>query len=184
MKRFAIIAALTLLMGIAGEATAQRLTDVPDLTGKIIYGGTIGGGLSGRYLNLSLAPQIGYRVFNPWEVGVRGSYSLQCQFDQFNGTLSSHYFGVGPYTNFQIYKGLFVHVEDEVMYGFTRWNHETSAGHWFNTLFAGGGYRQYTRAGSYAYFLILYNLSWNVIQIDGWQTPYGSPFTIRVGYCF
>ena len=66
MKRFAIIAALTLLMGIAGEATAQRLTDVPDLTGKIIYGGTIGGGLSGRYLNLSLAPQIGYRVFNPW----------------------------------------------------------------------------------------------------------------------
>jgi len=32
--------------------------------------------------------------------------------------------------------------------------------------------------------MILYNLSWDVLQVGTWNTPYVSPFTLRVGYCF
>lgn len=185
MKRFAIIAALSvMLLGFCGKASAQILSDVPDLKGRVIYGGNFGFGISGNFLNLSLSPQIGYRIFNPWEIGVRGTYNLQCYFDRYNGNRYSHYLGVAPYTNVQIYKGLFLHVEDEVMYGFSRWNHETQAGRWFNTIFAGGGYRQYTYNGSYAYFMVLYNLSWGLLNNSAWETPYNSPFELRFGYCF
>lgn len=185
MKRFGIIAALGLmLLGFYGKASAQFLGDVPDLKGKAIYGGNFGFGLRGNYLNLSIAPQVGYRVFNPWEVGVRGIYNLQCYFNRIYGNEYSHYFGVAPYTNVQVFRGLFIHVEDEVMYGLSSWNHQTTVGKWFNTVFVGGGYRQYSYTGSFVYFMVLYNLSWGLIHSSSWETPYTAPFQIRVGYCF
>lgn len=185
MKRLGIIVLLGLmLMGFTGKASAQIVPDVPNLKGKVIYGGNFGFGISGYYLNLSLAPQIGYRIFNPLEVGVRGIYNLRCFFDRVHGNEYGHYFGVAPYANVQIYKGLFIHAEDEVMYGITRWNHETVNGRWYNTIFVGAGYRQYSYSGSHAYFLVLYNLSWGLIHNQAWDTPYSSPISIRVGYCF
>ena len=185
MKRFGIIAAMSLmLMGFCGKVSAQFLPDVPDLKGKVIYGGNIGGGMSGNYLNFSIAPQVGYRVFSPWEVGVRGIYSLQCYFDRLYGNQYAHYFGIAPYTNFQVYKGIFLHVEDEVMYGFSRWNSSTMGSRWYNSVFVGAGYRQYSYSGSYAYFLLLYNLSWGSQQTGTWDTPYSSPIEFRVGFCF
>lgn len=185
MKRFGIIAALSLmLLGSFGKASAQFLSEVPDLKGRMIYGGNFGFGMSGNYLNLSIAPQVGYRIFNPWEIGVRGIYNLQCYFDRVYGNEYAHYFGVAPYTNFQVFRGLFLHVEDEMMYGFSRWNHETVKGKWYNTVFVGGGYRQYSYTGSFVYFMVLYNLSWGLIPAGAWETPYAAPFEIRVGYCF
>ncbi len=185
MKRLALIAALALMLfGLCGKVSAQILPDVPDLKGKMIYGGNLGGGMSGNYLNLSIAPQVGYRIFNPWEVGLIGTYSLQCIFDRMYGNEYAHYFGIAPYTNFQVYKGLFVHVEDEVMYGFSRWNHQTSKGQWYNSVFVGAGYRQYAYNGSFIYYMVLYNLSWGMIQDGKWDTPYSSPLQVRVGFCF
>lgn len=185
MKRLAIIASFCLMLfGFAGKASAQFLPDVPDLKGKIIYGGNFGFGMSGNFLSLSVAPQIGYRVFNPWEVGVRTIYDLTCDFNRTLGNVYGHYFGLAPYTNFQVYKGLFLHVEDEVMYGIIRWNHETVSQKWYNSVFVGGGYRQYSYTGSYVYFMVLYNLSWGAVQSSNWDTPYGSPIVLRVGYCF
>ena len=185
MKRFAIIASIGLMLfGFFGHASAQRNYETPNLRGKIIYGGNFGFGMNDRYLSFSIAPQIGYRVFNPWEVGVRGIYDFNCTFNRVYGNTYGHYFGVAPYTNFQIYKGLFIHVEDEVMYGISRWNHQTTQGRWYNTVFVGGGYRQYTYEGSYMYFMVLYNLSWGLLQPSAWDTPYASPLSIRVGYCF
>ena len=184
MKRIGIIAALmVMLCGFCGRASAQY-SSVPDLKGKVIYGGNFGFGLNGNYLSLSLAPQVGYRIFNPWEVGVRGIYNLTCNFDRVYGSVYGHYFGVAPYTNFQVYKGLFVHVEDEVLYGFYRWNHETVSNNWYNSVFVGGGYRQYSYTGSFMYIMVLYNLTWGGFHTNTWDTPYVSPISIRVGYCF
>jgi hypothetical protein len=186
MKRLAIIASLFLmLIGFAGTVTAQGLSEPPDMKGRWVYGGNIGGGMSGNYLNLSLAPQVGYRIISPWELGVRGVYNLSCDFDRVNGNAYAHYFGLAPYTNFEVYKSIFLHVEDEVMYGFGRWNHQTTGSQWFNTLFVGGGYRQYTYGGSHIYLMVLYNLSWGLLQNQGnWDTPYSSPIEIRFGFCF
>ena len=186
MKRFGIFAALCLMfLGFCGKASAQRFQDVPNLKGKVIYGGNFGFGMSGRHLSLSIAPQIGYRIFNPWEVGVRAIYDMTCDFNAYYGNSYGHYFGVAPYTNFQVFRGLFLHVEDEMMYGMTRYQHETVSRRWYNSAFVGGGYRQYASDGSYVYFLVLYNLSWgNISANGGLNTPYASPISIRVGYCF
>ena len=53
------------------------------------------------------------------------------------------------------------------------------------SVFVGAGYRQYSYNGSFVYFLVLYNLSWGGLQDgDKWDTPYASPISLRVGYCF
>lgn len=185
MKRLAIIASLCfMLFGFAGKVSAQFLPDVPDLKGKVIYGGNFGFSMSGNYLSLSIAPQVGYRIFNPWEVGTRVIYNLDCNFNRTYGNTNGHYFGVAPYTNFQVYKGIFIHVEDEVMYGIVRWKHETVSRNWYNSVFVGGGYRNYSYNGSYVYLMVLYNLSWGVLHTTTWDTPYTSPISLRVGYCF
>lgn len=186
MKRLAIIASLFLMLfGYVGKASAQFLPDVPDMKGKWIYGGNIGGGIYGSHLSFSIAPQVGYRIFSPWEVGARVIYDLNCDFDRTYGSTYGHYFGVAPYTNFQVYKGLFLHVEDEVMYGMTRWNHETVRSRWYNSVFVGAGYRQYTYGGSFIYCMVLYNLSWDVLNgQNAWDTPYASPLALRIGFCF
>ncbi|MBQ8958416.1 MAG: hypothetical protein IJ057_07965 [Bacteroidales bacterium] len=186
MKRLAFLAVLSLsLFGFCGKASAQFLPDVPDMKGKTVFGGNFGFGMNGNYLSLSLAPQVGYRILSPWEVGVRGIYDLTCNFNRVYGNSYGHYFGVAPYTNFQIYKGVFVHAEDEVMYGIQRWNHQTVAKNWYNSVFVGAGYRQYSATGSFVYFLVLYNLNWATIpSSSGWDTPYMSPIQLRVGYCF
>lgn len=185
MKRLGIIAAMgLLLLGLCGKASAQFFGECPDMKGRIVYGGNLGFGMSGNYLNLSLAPQVGYRIFSPWEVGVRGTYNLQCYFDRIYGNQYAHYFGVAPYTNFEVFRGLFLHVEDEEMYGFARWNNETVQGKWFNSIFVGGGYRQYNYSGGGVFFMVLYNLGWENLQNWEGLYPYYSPLEIRVGYCF
>lgn len=172
-----------MLFGFAGKASAQY-SDGLDMKGKLIVGGNVGGGLWNNRLDVSLAPQVGYRIFSPWEVGVRGVYDLRCVFDRVNGSSYAHYFGMAPYTNVEIFRGLFLHVEDEMMYGLSRWNHTTTGSRWFNTVFVGGGYRQYSYNGGYIYYMLLYNLSWEVLNNVSWPTPYGSPLSIRIGYCY
>ena len=185
MKRFAIITFMVwMLFGCMGQASAQSTSDFLDLKGKVVYGGNFGFGVNRNSLSLSIAPQIGYRIFNPWELGLRGIYDLDCYFNKTYGDTYGHYFGVAPYTNVQVFRGLYLHVEDEILYGIRRWNHETTSSKWYNSVFVGGGYRQYTNNGSFVYFMLLYNLSWNVLPSSNWETPYDSPIRLRVGYCF
>lgn len=185
MKRFVIMTCIgMMLFGFLGYASAQQIYETPDLKGKMIYGGNFGFGIRGNQLSLSISPQVGYRVFNPWEIGVRGTYNLHCYFNRYAANDYFHYVGVAPYTSFEIFSGIFLHVEDEIVYGFGRWNGSSIASSWYNSVFVGGGYRQYTYSGSYAYFMVLYNLSWSVLPNGGLETPYNSPLQIRVGYCF
>ena len=88
----AIIASLCLMLfGFAGKASAQFLPDVPDMKGKMIYGGNFGLGMSGNYLSLSIAPQVGYRIFSPWEVGVRLIYDLDWNYRPECTTYNEHF---------------------------------------------------------------------------------------------
>lgn len=183
MKRFGILAALIVMFfGFVTKASAQLLPDVPDMKGRVTMGGDFDFGIYGNYMNLALAPQVGYRIFSPWEVGIRGVYNLKCYFSY---NEYDHYFGVAPYTNFQVYKGLFVHAEDEFLYGLARNNHESYNGQWYKHIFVGGGYRSYSYTGSYYYFMVLYNLSWDYGKsLNEWLYPYVSPIVLRVGICF
>lgn len=169
-----------LLSGFATSAKAQLLSETPDFNGKWIAGGNIGGGMYGNQLYLSLAPQMGYRV-GKLETGLRLIYNCDVFFDKVYGNQSWHGFGVAPYANFEFYKGLFVHLEDEELYRIGVYNHEIKSREWFNSLFSGIGYRQYAGNG-YGYILVLYNLSYDIIGNE--ESPYASPLSIRMGYCF
>ena len=186
MKRFGIIAALSLmLLGFAGKASAQFLPDVPDMKGKFTKGGDFDFGMYGHTLNFAIGPQVGYRIFSPWEVGLRGVYNLYCSFSALYGNEYYHYFGVSPYSNFQVYKGLFAHAEYENLYGLVRYNHETLGGEWYNSIFIGGGYRSYSyESNSYYYLMVLCNLSWGGLETWNGLYPYSSPIVMRVGFCF
>ncbi len=183
MKRLAILASLCLMLfGFSSKASAQFLPDVPDMKGKIVVGGDFDFGIYGNYLNLGIAPQVGYRIFSPWEVGIRTVYNLNCYFNPYQSNAYYHYFGLAPYTNCQVYKGLFLHVEDEMLYGMARYNHETVKGDWYNSIFVGGGYRSYSYDGFYYSLMLLYNLSYG--DMENWETelyPYASPLVLRVG---
>ena len=182
MKRFGIIAVLlVMLLGSSNQVSAQFFQDEPNMKGKITYGGGFAFGLNFNTLNLSLAPQVGYRILSPWEVGLRGIYNLRCNFayrEYF------HYVGFSPYTNCQIFRGLFIHAEYENLYGFARLDQESVGGSWYRSVFVGGGFRSSSYGGGY-FVMLLYNLSWNYNKFQNdWLYPYGSPFVIRVGFCF
>ena len=184
MKRFGIIAALfVMLLGFSTQSQAQLFGPENGMKGRPVYGGNFGFGVSGNYLNLLIAPQVGYRVTNAWEVGVRGTYNLQCYFDRFYGNQTNHWFGPAAYTNLEIAYGIFAHAEYEGLYRVSYFNHQQaeSASRWYNSYFVGGGYRSYSKTGGYAYFMVLYNLTWYDINMD---SPYNSPIVFRVGYCF
>ena len=182
MKRFGIIAALfVMLFGCSLTAEAQLFGPKNGMKGKMVYGGNFGFGISGSRLNLLLAPQVGYRITNAWEIGVRGTYNLHCYFDNFLGNQTNHWFGPAAYTNVEIAYGIFAHAEYEGLYGVSYFNHQQSeaAQRWYNSYFLGGGYRTYSGDGNFAFFMVLYNLNWY-----GTESPYAIPIVIRVGYCF
>ena len=183
MKRFGIITALFfMLFGLSSKASAQFLPDVPNMKGKFTVGGDFDFGISGGYMNLAISPQAGYRIFSPWEIGVRGVYNLKCYFKYKE---YYHYFGVAPYTNVQVYKGLFVHAEYENLYALARYDHESVGNNWYSSIFVGGGYRSYSYLGNYYYFMVLYNLSWDYDKaVSDWLYPYGAPIVFRVGFGF
>ena len=184
MKRIIMIVAL--LMGMTMASQAQFLRNVPDMKGKTVVGGNLGLGLNGRNFSFTIAPQIGYRIINAVEVGVRGTYSLSVNFDPYYGNSSLNCFGAGPYATIQVYKGLCLHAEDEMLYCLQRYNHQTVSlqNSWYNSVMVGGGYRSYYGNNSYAFLLILYNLSWDHQEIYQGGSPYISPLQLRVGYCF
>lgn len=187
MKKFFLLISMMLMGVTIGTAQIRLFPDVPNMKGKWITGGNLGLGMVGRTLYFSIAPQLGYRVTNAWEVGVRTIYDLDCNFDRYNGNTTLHHFGLAGYTSLQVYKGFFIHAEDEMMYRIARFNHQTvDAEKWFNSIFVGAGYRSYYSSNTYAYIMVLYNLSWGVIPETSnvWDTPYSNPISFRVGYCF
>ena len=182
MKRFGIIAALfVMLFGFSMQSQAQLFGPENGMKGKMVLGGNFGFGISGSRLNLLLAPQVGYRITNAWEIGVRGTYNLHCYFDSFLGNQTNHWFGPAAYTNVEIAYGIFAHAEYEGLYGVSYFNHQQVevAQRWYNSYFLGGGYRSYSGDGKYVFFMALYNLNWY-----GTESPYALPIVIRVGYCF
>ncbi len=183
MKRITtLLATLLFALCFTNNVSAQLLPDVPQMKGRWVMGGNFAAGMYGNCLNLGISPQIGYRVFDCLEVGTRLIYELDYIFDRQNGNYSFHYFGGAAYTSFRVYKGIFIHAEDEVLYGMNVYNHTVSKGKWFNSVFAGAGYRQYFSNRGFAYLLVLYNLSYDLN--GSLETPYAQPIVFRVGYCF
>lgn len=184
MKRIAAFAmAMFLVAMFVSEAQAQRFGAPESMKGKFVTGGNIGAGYSGRTLYFSIAPQLGYRITKDLELGVRLGYNLNFYNDYYGyyGSYFCHYFNASVYANYEIFSGLYAHIEDEEVCCLVRGkNLNPTPAQWYNSILVGGGYRQYFSPTGYVYYALLYDLSFDYIYGD---SPYISPFIVRVGYC-
>ena len=185
MKRFiTVLFALALGLTTSFSLKAQAFGAPAFMKGKMVVGGIFNAGYSTGCLHVGVAPQFGYRLTRSLEVGVRLGYDLSHYYrDPYYGSHNWHFFSGAAYANFEVFRGLYLHVEDEESCVLVRGQSlNPSAPKWYNSAFVGAGYRQYAGDGSYVYFAFLYNLSWSYYNVD--SSPYANPFVIRVGYCF
>lgn len=184
MRRFVSFCLIVLAMCTA-TVSAQLPKAPSEMKGKIVTGGNFGFDIWGNTLYFSVSPQIGYRLTRGLEAGVRLGYDLNYTFDRYYGNWSVHHISAGAYINYEIIKGIYVHLEDEetcrlVFDGLVS---NGSGPRWYNSLFVGAGYRQYISETGYAYITLLYNLRWDY-SVGEVNSPYSRPLMVRVGYCF
>lgn len=184
MKRivsFALAIVLVALVSLKCEAQTFGAPEV--MKGKIVAGGNANLGLSGNCFYVGVSPQAGYRLTRSLEVGVRLGYDLNYYFDYYYGRFFYHFFSGAVYGNYEIFRGLYVHVEDEEMCCLVRGKDvNPTAPRWYNSVFVGAGYRQYFSETGFVYYSVLCNLSWDYNYVS-FESPYVNPFVIRVGYC-
>lgn len=178
-KIVSITFALAMALTLSCTLKAQTFGGPEYMNKKVVVGGDFGLGFYGDSFYIGIAPQAGYRLTRSLEAGVRLGYDLYYHYrDYYYGNYFCHYFSGSAYLNYEIFKGLYLQAEDEEMCLLVSGKDlETSASSWYNSVFVGGGYRQYW-GNSYTYYSVLYNLSWD------YNSPYNSPFVVRVGYCF
>lgn len=184
MRRFVRFCLLLLVMS-ASTAMAQLPKAPSEMKGKFVTGGNFGIDFWGRNLFVSVSPQIGYRLTRGLEAGVRLGYDLNYCFDSYYGNYSIHHLSAGAYVNYEIIRGLYLHVEDEetCRLTFEGLASNGSGPRFYNSLFVGAGYRQYSSERAFAYVSFLYNLRWNYSTGEV-SSPYSRPWIVRVGYCF
>lgn len=186
MKRIVVslwVAALSVFLG--SQIQAQTFGAPEVMKGKVVVGGDFGAGFYGNSFHLGVAPQAGFRLTRSLELGVRLGYDLNYFHDYYYGGYYCHYFSGALYANYEIFRGIYVHAEDEEMCELIRGSAVNPiAPSWYNSIFVGAGYRQYFSPTGFVYYAILYNLSWDYSYNGYINSPYASPFVIRVGYCY
>lgn len=181
MKRIVLLVwTVVLPIFLMSSVQAQIFGGPQSMKGKVVVGADVGAGMYGDCFYVGIAPQAGYRLTRSLELGVRLGYELNHYNDYYYGSYNCQYFSGSAYTNLEIYRGLYLHAEDEELCMLIRGNAvNPNAPSWYNSVFVGVGYRQYSFDSSYIYYAFLYNLSW-----DYANSPYASPYVIRAGVCF
>lgn len=187
MKMKKTIAFILLAIGMIFSTVsvqAQTFGGPESMKGLKVVGCNMGLGGSGYQFYAGVAPQLGFRLTRSLEAGVRLGYDLNLYRDYQYGNYFCHYFSGAVYANLEIYRGIYVLVEDEEMCMMVRGKAiNPTAPRWYNSVFAGAGYRQYFSETGFVYYAFLYNLSWDYNYNGSDTTPYASPFVVRAGYC-
>lgn len=185
MKRLVVFLWIAMISSVFALSAGAQTFGGPDfMKGKKVVGGNINAGISGGCFNIGLAPQFGFRLTRSLEVGVRTGYDFYHFYNNYvYGSYFCHLFSGALYANYEIFSGVYAHIEDEETCLLIRGKAvNPTAPKWSNSVFVGAGYRQYSSSGAFIYYAILYNLSWKYDYTG--DSPYASPYVIRVGYCF
>ncbi|NOU48773.1 MAG: hypothetical protein HOO86_17165 [Bacteroidales bacterium] len=145
-----------------------------------VLGGDFGLGFSTYSTNITVSPQIGYRITTRWEFGTRLTYNY-FKYKDLGVEASTHNYGGGLYTIFDVYRGLFLQAENEILsYEKVFWGSPDQLDReriLVHSIFVGGGYRQLLSENSFVSITILYNLN------ETLDSPYDNPL-IRIGFGF
>ena len=186
MKRIISIAfAIVMTVMFSYRLDAQGFGAPEYMKGKFVLGGIANLGFANNCFHVGIAPQAGYRLTRNLEIGARLGYDMRYYNSKYSmyGSYFAHFFSGAVYASYEIFSGIYVQVEDEEICSLYS-SHETgiTTPNWYNSLFVGGGFRQYFGESSYTYYSIMYNLSWDY-RFNGNECPYASPFVIRIGFC-
>jgi len=183
MKNLLKILLLTFALtafGTAIHAQQSYKGDQPQFGSRWVFGGDFGLGFSNYGSNILISPQAGYRITPAWEFGARLTYNYY-SYNQPGLKFSTNNYGGGFYTSYEIFRGLFAHVENEILsYEQVRLDNlgnTTRERKIIHSVFVGGGYRQYFSSRGFASITILYNLN------ETLDTPYSNPL-FRIGFGF
>lgn len=180
-KRIFTLFSILFCLAVAGHHTAISQQVAGDFkSNPWVLGGDFGIGFSSFGSNILVSPQLGYKITPRWETGVRLTYNYY-SFKDAGLKYSSHNYGGGLYTSYDIYRGLFAHIENELLsYNRHRMNNIGTINKdriLIHSFFVGGGFKQYFTVNSYASFMLLYNLN------ETFDTPYQNPM-FRIGFGF
>lgn len=176
MKRIVFFVLGFLMFSAVTTLRAQFLYEQPEFERKWVFGGGFGLGFSNTGSNILVAPQLGYMLSPRWELGSRITYNYYSYKDQ-SIKFSTHNYGGGFYTTYDLFRGIIVHAENEwLSYEKVYYNLERERA-LVHSVFVGGGLRQYLSGRSYASVIILYNLN------ETFDSPYENPL-FRIGFGF
>ncbi|PSR05285.1 MAG: hypothetical protein BRD49_04895 [Bacteroidetes bacterium SW_10_40_5] len=141
---------------------------------RLVYGGNAGLQFGNNTL-ISVSPTVGYKLTDEWITGIRGIY----QYYKFNGPrgdFETNIYGGSVFTNYMIFKNIFLHSEYERL-NFETYNSQQNelVRVWDNNFLLGGGLRQPVGGNVYMNFQALYNLTYST------SSPYSKPWVINVG---
>jgi len=118
----------------------------------------VGGGFDLRFGDITvigLTPLVGYKVTDQLVTG--GIFTYRYFKDNRPGfNYSTTTYGFSPFARYTIFRGLFAHVEYEMLYGEFRYNDDPR---WVNSFFVGGGYGVPLGDNGFAGLYLLWNLT-------------------------
>lgn len=175
---------LLVLTAFGTHVNAQRnlMGEQPQFASRWVFGGDLGLGFSNYGSNILISPQVGYRITPDWEFGARLTYNYY-SYNQNRLKFSTNNYGGGFYTSYEIFRGLFAHLENEILsyeqvyYDSQNFDITKRERKIIHSVFIGGGYRQYFSSRGFASITILYNLN------ETLDTPYTNPL-FRIGFGF
>ena len=157
---------------------------------RLRYGGTGGISFQQGYTYLSVSPLLGYQLNNTFLPGLGGIYSYNRETYQGGEILQYSVYGLKPFVQARIYKGLFAQGEYELLnvpeVGFTRTGIEVVDRFWVANPLAGLGYRNMISYRSFWYISVLYhfNAFGRSIQSTNIQITSSVPLFLQTGFVF
>jgi len=194
MNRLSFLFIVTILF-LSSDIYSQRDRRAPDdrdpeETSKIWYGGNIGLGFAGGFLQASLEPMLGYKLDKKGVFSVGPRLSLEYVsisrdgFGQRIDAQSSLNYGLALFARAKIYQGFFGHVEYEKLSAKIAQSSFSGGGitfsdrQWIDNYFLGGGYNAST-GGFSGELAILFNLNPNNINLNQDGLEYRAGFTFN-----
>ncbi|WP_370089802.1 hypothetical protein [Ekhidna sp.] len=165
-----LLSVLTLFLALT-VASQNKLAD------KIYFGGGFGFSAGSNQTNLSLSPQVGYKITDAFSAGVGISYQYV---KVKNPDISINNYGWSVFSRYNIVQQFFAYSE------FERLSFEYPANFdpvrtertGYNSLLIGGGYSEQLGGRASFSMMALYNVLYDETVLP---RPYSSPWVIRAG---
>ncbi|WP_462248070.1 hypothetical protein [Ekhidna sp.] len=167
-----ILATILLSVMVLGLSAQNKLAD------RIYFGGGGGINVGSNQTNISLAPQVGYKITDRYSAGVGVIYQYVRIKQPISTTLSN--FGWSVFNRFNVTNQFFAYTEFErLSFEFlTSVSPERTDKASFNSLLVGAGYAEQLAGRASFNVMALYNVLYDENENP---RPYNSPWVIRAG---